>query len=235
MGALSQFLAQDRRAVTDGGGPAPACGAAGLAAPPHILAMPDSYAVLHNPALRGMESIDLISEQRTLNPRVRRRKSQVTLIFDLAPSPHLAGEVHARSVAGMRQVHHRTAGNGRAGSGSAPGHRRPPHPDPLRAYCPGRDDAMRPPWSRRRAASGGPGWRPAIRKGATPSGRILQPRCGPHPGITGGLLGPSQTVTAVDGYRNPQSKRFGEPLLLPRIRPPCVRNHCRTAASADRR
>jgi hypothetical protein len=31
--------------------------------------------------------------------------------------------------------------------------------------------------------------------------------------------GPCQTVTAVDGYSNPQSKRFSEPLLLPRIRP----------------
>jgi hypothetical protein len=31
---------------------------------------------LHNPALRGMESIDLISEQRTLNPRVRRCRSR---------------------------------------------------------------------------------------------------------------------------------------------------------------
>jgi hypothetical protein len=51
---------------------------------------------------------------------------------------------------------------------------------------------------------------------------ILQSRCGPHPGITGSLPDPCQTVTAVDGYRNPQSKRFGEPLLLPRIRPLCA-------------
>jgi hypothetical protein len=34
--------------------------------------------------------------------------------------------------------------------------------------------------------------------------------------------------------RSPGSKRFGEPLLQPRIRPPCVRNHRGATASPDR-
>jgi hypothetical protein len=44
----------------------------------HDLASADTETGLaaHNPALRGTESIDLISEQRTLNPRVRRRRSR---------------------------------------------------------------------------------------------------------------------------------------------------------------
>jgi hypothetical protein len=58
--------------------------------------------------------------------------AQVTPIFDLSPSPAPAGEVHARSVAGTRQVHHRSPGTGQAGSGSVTGHREPRHPDPVR-------------------------------------------------------------------------------------------------------
>jgi hypothetical protein len=38
-----------------------------------------------------------------------------------------------------------------------------------------------------------------------------------------------------DKPSHPLSKRLGEPLAPTRIRPPYVRNHCRTAMSADRR
>jgi hypothetical protein len=54
----------------------------------------------------------------------------VTPIFDLSPSPASADEVHVRSVAGTRQVHHRSPGTSQAGSGSLPVRERRGEPPP---------------------------------------------------------------------------------------------------------
>lgn len=54
--------------------------------------------------------------------------------------------------------------------GSFPGHRRPRHPDPVWPAATGRGEATSHAARRRRAASRGSGRRPAIRKGAAPSG-----------------------------------------------------------------
>jgi hypothetical protein len=150
---------------------------------------------------------------------------QVTLIFDLPPSPAPADEVHARSVAGIRQVHHRSAGTGPAESESVAGHRGPRHPDPVwpaalsevtqrTTRCVGgafpaevQPDARRSGWEPRLPAD------PATMRG-------------PHPGITGDLPGHGKPVTGPDGHRYRRSKRFGEPLAPARFRPPYVRNHC---------
>lgn len=63
---------------------------------------------VHNPVLRGTESIDLIAEQRTLNPRVRCRRSR-----------NQRGPQHHRSPRSMREGHLRPQGrSGRGSSGS---------------------------------------------------------------------------------------------------------------------
>lgn len=57
------------------------------------------------------------------------RGDLVEHLFDLWPSPVPAGEVHARSVTGIPQVRHRSAGPGRHGADrSQLGHRGPRHP-----------------------------------------------------------------------------------------------------------
>jgi hypothetical protein len=120
-----------------------------------------------------------------------------------------ADEVHARSVAGIRQVHHRTSGTSRAGSGSVPGHRRPRIRTQC-GYCPGRDDATSQPMSAARcqeAQAGARRSRRAPRRPADPAtmlrATLRNRRC------------PRRPVTAPDGYHNPYSERFGEPLLPP--------------------
>ena len=138
---------------------------------------------------------------------------QVTLIFDLPPSPAPAGEVHAGSVAGIRQVHHKTAGD-RAGwerTGLGADRSLASADRAIRTQCALLTRARSPtsyPGRRRRAASGGSGRRPAISKGAAPSGGSLRPCRGPRPGNTGPLAKP---VTPADGHRNPESERSGEP------------------------
>ena len=52
----------------------------------------------------------------------------VSIPFDLPPSPAPADEVHARSIAGIRQVHQRSTGTGRTESGSVTGYRGPRQP-----------------------------------------------------------------------------------------------------------
>jgi hypothetical protein len=129
------------------------------------------------------------------------RLVQGALIFDLLLSPAPAGEVHARSVAGIPQVHHPTAGTGRAGSGPVPGHRRPGYPDPVWPAALG-EMTQRTPGRRRRAASRGSGRRPAIRKGAVRCGGSCDHAAGRARESPVVSPAPGEPVTAADGYRN---------------------------------
>jgi hypothetical protein len=155
--------------------------------------------------------------------------AQVTPIFDPSPSPAPAGEVHARSVAGTRQVHHRSPGTGKAGSGSVrsgsvTGHREPRHPDPVRPAA--LDEAAR----RTNPGVGGafpaevPARHPAVRIGCARLPPDLATERGPRPGITGDLSGSGRPITGPDGCPCQGSERFGEPLApLPRQSDPATR------------
>jgi hypothetical protein len=150
---------------------------------------------------------------------------------DPAPTPLVLTCADRR---GTRQVRHRytpgplpVAGGrpGRGGSGTAGGAIRSQV-----ARRPGRGDVANHSRRQRRLPNGTSGrWPGAQDERHASSGGSCDGR-GPRTGIIGDLSGLSRLVTGRITAPCQGSKRFGEPLLLPGRCPPCVRNHCYTAA-----
>ena len=133
----------------------------------------------------------------------------------------------------LRRVRHPSGGRGHhvgriAGQPAARHHRRPPPP------------AARGVGGNRSAGTCGPGEEAAIiamvtdpghaqaGKSPRPATRALHSGCS-----TAGSPGQPPVIgklpPGTDDQRKSESKRFGEPLAPPRIRPPYVRNHCYAA------
>jgi hypothetical protein len=130
----------------------------------------------------------------------------------LPPPGHVpADEVHARSVAGIRQVHHRSAGTSPAESESVAGHRGPRHRDPAWPAALSRAtqrttrcaDGAFP--AEVQAGTRRSGWEPHIP--ADPA--IMRGRTQESPVTSPTTASPSPSR---DDYRYRGSQRFGEPL-----------------------
>jgi hypothetical protein len=119
------------------------------------------------------------------------------------------------------------------GAGPVTGQREPRHPDPVRPAAPGRGCGANHPRCLR-VTSGSSGPAPRVRVDGARLAPDLATERGPRPGITGDLPVPGTPITGPDGCPCQGSERFGEPLAPAWLCPPYVRNHCRTATSADR-